>query len=99
MVGLCVKFTQGEPAEAIEHLRELGVKWVGDNVDWHLMEPSPGNYVAFPSSFQERLDFYKANGINVIFVLSLENWVAYPNSPKNGARATNQPISLLGKWK
>ena len=50
MVGLCVKFTQGEPAEAIKDLRELGINWLRRHVDWDMMEPTPGNYVAaFPS--------------------------------------------------
>ena len=33
VAGICVKFTQGEPAEAIQDLKELGIKWVRDNVD------------------------------------------------------------------
>jgi hypothetical protein len=68
LAGICVKFSQGEPPEAIQDLKELGIKWVRDNVDWHLMEPSPGKYLAFPPEFQERLDFYKANDISVIFL-------------------------------
>jgi hypothetical protein len=89
LAGICVKFSQGEPAEAIQDLKELGIKWVRDNVDWHLMEPSPGKYLAFPPEFQARLDFYKANDISIIFLLSLENAVAYPNTPANPHNSTN----------
>ena len=89
LAGICVKFSQGEPPEAIQDLKELGIKWVRDNVDWHLMEPSPGKYLAFPPEFQARLDFYRANDISVIFLLSLENAVAYPNTPANPHNSTN----------
>jgi hypothetical protein len=75
--------------EFSDSLKELGIKWVRDNVDWHLMEPSAGKYLAFPPEFQARLDFYKANDISVIFLLSLENAVAYPNTPANPHNSTN----------
>ena len=89
-VGLVVKFTQGEPLTAIDDLKELGVKWVRDGVDWEQMELTPGNYLtAFPPTFQTRLDFYKANGISVIYVLTLENPVAYPNSTANPHNSTD----------
>ena len=54
---------------------------VRDAVNWEEMEPSPGNYVAFPSAFQERLAFYKENDIGLIFGLWCDNPRAYPNTP------------------
>ena len=83
MVGLNVKFSQGEPQSALSLLKELKVSWVRDTVHWPQMEPSPGNYVAFPSAFQQRLAFYKENDIGLVFGLWYDNPVAYPNSPDN----------------
>ena len=83
MVGINVKFSQGEPQSALSLLKELKVSWVRDTVHWPRMEPSAGNYVAFPSAFQQRLAFYKENDIGVVFGLWYDNPVAYPNSPDN----------------
>ena len=58
-----MKFSQGEPQSALSLLKELKVRWVRDSVGWRQMEPSAGNYVAFPSAFQQRLAFYKENHI------------------------------------
>lgn len=83
MVGLNVKFSQGEPQSALSLLRELKVSWVRDTVSWREMEPSPGQYLNFPKAFRERLAFYKENDIGVIFGLWYDNPKAYPNTPEN----------------
>jgi hypothetical protein len=83
MVGLNVKFSQGEPQSALSLLKELKVRWVRDSVGWRQMEPSAGNYVAFPSAFQQRLAFYKENHIGVVFGLWYDNPVAYPSDSLN----------------
>ena len=59
------------------------MKWVRDTVVWPEMEPTPGQYGDFPEAFQERLKFYKENGIGVIFGLWYNNPKAYPNTPEN----------------
>lgn len=83
MVGLNVKFSQGEPLAHLPLLKELGVRWVRDGVGWAEMEPSPGEYQPFPSAFQQRLDYYRANNIGIDFLLCYDNPVAYPNTPSN----------------
>ena len=89
MVGLCVKFSQGEPPEAIKDMLELGNKLVRRDINWVEIEPTPGRYVSkFPPALKAELDFYKANGIKLVCLLSLENWVAYPNSPENPHNST-----------
>src|SRR5208282_1294229 len=45
MVGLNVKFTQGEPMSDLPLLSELGVHWVRDTIGWAEVEPSPANPV------------------------------------------------------
>ena len=47
------------------------------------------SYLAFSPAFRARLVFYKANGISVIFVRSLETPVAYANSTTNPHNSTN----------
>ncbi len=87
MVGLNVKFSQGEPQSALPLLRELKVKWVRDTVPWPEMESAPDQYGDFPEAFQERLKFYKNNGIGVIFGLWYDNPKAYPNTPENSGHS------------
>jgi hypothetical protein len=79
-IGINVKFSQGEPLSDLPLLKELGVRWVRDSVDWRTMEPVAGRYIPFPESFRQRLVFYKQNNIGVVFGLWYDNTVAYPNS-------------------
>ena len=82
-VGLNVKFSQGQPMSELPLLKELGVKWVRDSVDWPVMEPEAGKYADFPPAFRERLIYYKENGIGVVFGLWYANAKAYPNTPEH----------------
>lgn len=76
-VCLNVKFTQGQPLSELPMLSDLGVGWVRDTVDWPTLEPAPGQFVEFPSAFQERLAYYKAHDIGVVFLLAYGNGHAY----------------------
>lgn len=91
MVGLNVKFLQGEPQENIKELPELGVRWVRDAVLWRNMEPRPGVYNKFPADFEERLKFYKAHNIGICFPLVFANGDAYPATEKNPLNPINAP--------
>ncbi|MBI5832788.1 MAG: hypothetical protein HZB16_10830, partial [Armatimonadetes bacterium] len=86
-IGLGVKFSQGQPLSQLPDLKELGVRWVRDGVDWPTIEPTAGNYLpAFPADFAQRLAFYRANHIGVDFLLAYSNPKAYPNTadkPRN----------------
>lgn len=86
MVGLGVKFSQGQPASELPLLKELGVKWVREQSSWGLIEPSPGQYKEFPVALQERLAYYRENDIGVCFILLSANSTAYPATPDNPAR-------------
>ena len=82
IVGLNVKFSQGQPMSDLPQLKELGVRWVRDGVSWPDIEPAPKRYVsAFPPEFATRLAYYKANHIGVVFLLAYENPNAYPDMP------------------
>lgn len=78
---LGVKFSQGQPLHDLEMLKELGVKWVREEIAWSAIEPRKGVYKPLPESLKTRLNFYRANDIGVIFIMAYENGVAYPNKP------------------
>lgn len=78
---LQVKFAQGQPLHDLEMVRELGVKWVREEIAWSAMEPRKGVYQPLPDALKTRLNFYRANDIGVIFIMAYENAVAYPNTP------------------
>jgi len=78
ILGLQVKFNQGQPQEAgLASLHDLGVRWVRDNIDWAVVEKTPGVY-ALPSAFRERLAFYKKHGMSLVLPLGYGNPIAYP---------------------
>ena len=89
MVGLNIKYSQGEPQSDLPLLKELGVKWVRDNVGWPEIEPAARNYAEFPQAFRDRLSFYKQNNIGVVFLLAYENAKAYPATPENPLNPLN----------
>lgn len=76
-LGLCVKFAQGEPAANIGNLVDLGLGVVRDspsNNSWATMEPTAWSYLpSFPPEFQARLDYYKTNGIKLIYLQAYKN--------------------------
>lgn len=76
--GVVVKFAQGQPAEQIRLLPELGVRWVRDAVPWIDMEPRAGAFQPFPAAFAQRLQRYRQMGIGVVFMLGYANDKAYP---------------------
>lgn len=88
-VGLNVKYSQGEPQSDLPMLKELGVKWVRDGVSWPELEPVAGQYAPFSAAFEERLKFYKANKIGIVFLLAYENTKAYPDTPENPHHSLN----------
>lgn len=88
-VGVNAKFSQGEPLADLPLLKQLGVRWVRDSVDWHDVEPVAGRYDPFPPAFRQRLDYYRANDVGLVFGLWYDNTVAYPNTPADPARSTD----------
>ncbi len=54
-----------------------------------------GQYAKFPAAFQERLQFYKENGIGVCFVLAYDNPKAYPNSAERPYNSVD-PAAFAG---
>lgn len=78
IIGLQVKFYQGQPQSDLSSLRDLGVHWVREEIGWDQIETSPGQYREFPSAFKERLAYYRQNNIGVVFLLAYSNPVAYP---------------------
>jgi hypothetical protein len=81
IMGLGVKFSQGQPLRQLGMLDELGVHWVRDTVMWSEMEPTSGKYSELPRAFQTRLDYYKEHDIGVVFMLAYGNDRAYPATP------------------
>ncbi|MFZ5890677.1 MAG: hypothetical protein ACOY0T_06465 [Myxococcota bacterium] len=92
-VGLNVKFTQGQPLSDLPTLTELGVSWVRDTVDWASLEQTPGSFHKFPAEFLQRLDFYKAHDIGVVFLLGYQNELAYAATPSDPLRPI-QPFAF-----
>ncbi len=78
LVGLNVKFGQGQPLTDLPMLVDLGVSWARDHVNWGVVEPVAGKYVPFPPDFQRRLAFYREHDIGVVFLLAYQNTTAYP---------------------
>lgn len=78
MIGLVVKYSQGQPMTDLEMLPELGVHWVRESVHWPVIEPVAGQYKEFTPAFKERLKFYNRHNIGLVFILAYENELAYP---------------------
>jgi len=78
IIGLQVKFYQGQPQSDLPSLNDLKVRWVREEIGWDQMEISPGQYHEFPPAFKERLAYYRQHDIGVIFLLAYSNPVAYP---------------------
>ncbi|HSU67289.1 MAG TPA: hypothetical protein VLJ39_10475 [Tepidisphaeraceae bacterium] len=89
MIGLNVKYSQGEPMGDLPLLKDLRVRWVRDTVGWPEVEPAAGQYAPFPEKFKQRLEFYKANDIGVVFILAYENKKAYPDSADHPHNCVN----------
>lgn len=77
-LGLVMKFYQGQPADTLNMVTRLGVRWVRDGVSWTDIEKTPGHYDAFPADFAKRLQYYRDNDVGVIYTLAYDNTVAYP---------------------
>ncbi len=82
IMGLGVKFKQGQPMSDLETLTDLGVRWVRDSESWAKFEPVPGEY-GFSEKFKKRLRFYKENNIGIVFILAYSNPEAYPPTSDN----------------
>jgi hypothetical protein len=93
MVGLGVKFSQGQPFNQLATLEELGVHWVRDALLWADIEPQPGAYRELPASFKYRLAYYKTHGISVIYTLAYGNSKAYPSTQEQ-PNAWVDPVAL-----
>jgi hypothetical protein len=89
--SLClgVKFSQQQPHSDLPMLQDLGVRWVRDFVGWPELEPKPGKYAVFPAPFRERLKYYRAHKIGVVFLLAYDNAKAYPNDPEHPHRSVD----------
>jgi hypothetical protein len=96
IVGLAVKFSQGQPLSDLTTLSELRVRWVRDWIKWADLEPAPAQFKAFPSAFQKRLDYYRAHDIGLIFLLAYGNAVAYPPTPDAPFKSVD-PV-LFGRY-
>lgn len=96
LFGVSSKFAQGEPQSDLALLTELGVKWVRDSVPWHVMEPHAGRYIDFPREFQQRLEFYKAHDMGLVFMLAYDNYIAYARTASSPAAAF-EPVAY-GRW-
>lgn len=78
MVGLGVKFSQGQPVRDLAMLIDLKVRWVRDAIWWPNVEPEKGRFVDFSPAFERQLDFYRRHDIGLIALLTLGNPRAYP---------------------
>lgn len=76
-IGLCVKFSQGQPLKDLILLKDLGVRWVRESEAWARVERAPGKY-EFSPALKERLAFYRQNDIAAVFCLVYDNRIAYP---------------------
>jgi len=83
ILGLGTKFAQGEPQGDLSIVTDLGARWVRDTVDWNVMEPQAGQYVDFPAPFLERLEYYRAHDIGVVYLLAYDAYTAYPATASN----------------
>jgi hypothetical protein len=93
MVGLGVKFSQGQPVSGLQMLLELRVRWVRDAIEWSQLEPAPGRYAAFTPAFAQQLDFYRRHDIGLVALLTLGNARAYP-----GAGAAPHDAPAFGRF-
>jgi len=93
MVGLGVKFSQGQPVRDLEMLLDLRVRWVRDAVWWPNVEPSAGRYADFTPAFAGQLDFYRRHDIGLVALLTLGNPRAYP-----GAAAVSYDPPAFGRF-
>jgi hypothetical protein len=103
MLGLGVKFSQGQPVSALEMLVDLRVRWVRDAVHWSQVEPVAGHYAGFTPAFRQQLAFYRRHDIGLVALLTLGNDVAYPGpgaapyAPEAFGRFALQVARLLGE--
>ena len=88
-LGLCVKFSQGQPQKDLVLLKDLGVRWVRDSEGWARVERTAGKY-EFSPALRDRLAFYCQNHIAVVFILAYDNKIAYPPTPDDACRNVNQ---------
>lgn len=96
MVGLGVKFSQGQPVRDLAMLVDLKVRWVRDAIRWPDLEPAAGRFVDFSPALQQQLDFYRRHGIGLIAMLTLGNSLAY--SPSPGAPARQHDPQAFGRF-
>ena len=78
MVGLGVKFSQGQPERDLEMLLDLRVRWVRDAVHWPQIEPARDRLTGFSAALRRQLDFYRRHDIGLVALLTLGNRSAYP---------------------
>jgi hypothetical protein len=90
---LNVKYSQGQPLDELPMLDDLGVRWVRDTVGWSELEPAPGQFQEFPPAFQQRLAYYRAHRIGVVFLLAYSNPTAYPPTSADPLRPVD-PVAF-----
>lgn len=96
MMGLGVKFSQGQPIAQLENLRDLGVRWVREHLAWEVIEPTAGRYAEFGGVLKAQLDFYKRHDIALVALLSLGNFAAYPPTAEDPARPYH--VQAFGRY-
>lgn len=80
MVGLGVKFSQGQPLRELDMLLDLRVRWVRDGLRWPEIEPAAGRFRPFPPALMQQLEFYRRHDIGLVALLTLSNPHAYPGA-------------------
>lgn len=80
MVGLGVKFSQGQPLRELDMLLDLRVRWVRDAVHWPEVEPASNRFRPFSPALVQQLEFYRRHDIGLVALLTLFNPRAYPGA-------------------
>jgi len=70
-MGISVHFTPGldQPEVAFPILRDLGVGWIRDEVEWSAMEQTPGVY-SMPEPWRRWIKLAHENNLKVILILN-----------------------------
>jgi len=80
MVGLGVKFSQGQPLRELDMLLDLRVRWVRDAMHWPEIEPAADRFRPFQRALVQQLEFYRRHDIGLVALLTLSNPRAYPGA-------------------
>jgi hypothetical protein len=90
MVGLGVKFSQGQPERDIDMLADLRVRWVRDAIHWPQIEPARDRLGDLSPALRRQIAYYRRHGIGLVALLTLGNPRAYPGP----AAAAHDPAAF-----